>query len=191
MFIIDSSIEKYDEIQRKESAPSRTPEGMEKNEYGERAVHNAKKFSSFLKGKVLNIGCGDGLETEALMQEGKSVVGVDLSAEKIKIAQKHGVDAHTGRMEALPFKDGEFASVYCAHALEHAYDLEKAIAEMWRVADRLVIIVPLEERGTDNEAHTSPMWSEWYLKSKVGGKIVFEEKLKTIENEYVLVVDKD
>ncbi len=43
---------------------------------------------------------------------------------------------------ALPFKDKVFDYAYTAHTLEHVDDVEKAFAELSRVAKRGCIIVP-------------------------------------------------
>ena len=44
------------------------------------------------------------------------------------------------RVEDLPFADGSFDVVVCRIAAHHFTDLEKAVAEMARVANRLVVI---------------------------------------------------
>lgn len=178
----------YKEIQKKESAPSRPTQAFTRSEYGERAVKNAKTCAPFMYGKVLNIGCGDGLETEALIDMGLNVTGLDLSDDKVEIAIENGVNAIVGRMEALPFKDKEFDCIYCAHTLEHAEDIDKAISEMQRVASRLVIIVPIEETTT-NPAHTSVITSPDMLKDKIEGRITVEVLMPNIEREYLIVVN--
>lgn len=172
----------YKQIQIDESAMSRgTP-------WGERILDSVRRMEFFLHGNVLSIGCGDGLELEALGTIVDNVFGLDLSPDKVEIARAKGLKATEGRMEELPFKDKEFDIVWCSHTLEHAEDLDKALAEMQRVAKRAIIFVPLEEE-TDNPAHTSPISDADYIRAKIKGKIIYERYLHRMEQELVLVVD--
>ena len=182
------SEEEYTRIQKEESAFSRgTP-------YGIRAVANIAKMEEYLQGRILVVGCGDGLELEAMEKRGFRCAGIDISDVKIDEAVKRGLDAQVARADQkIPFRDDSFMTVYCAHTLEHMQDIDVAISEMRRVADRAVIIVPIEEAGSDNPAHTSPIFTKAYLKKLLGGTIVFEEFVKgtkkSPEDQYFIVVD--
>lgn len=178
----------YVEIQKEESAPSRVQEGHSRNQYGESAVARVKMMLPFMYGRILNVGCGDGLETEAIIGGGFNVIGIDISDDKIDIAKEHGLEAIVGRMEKLPFDDDSFDTVYCSHTLEHAEDLEKAISELERVSSRLVLIVPIETRGTANPAHTSPIINPEDFKDKFSGRILYERFIKPTD-ELVLVIN--
>lgn len=172
----------YKQIQMDESAYSRG------TQWGERVLDSVRRSEFFLKGKVLSVGCGDGLEVEALQQVCEVVKGVDISSDKVKIAQDRGLDVVEGIMEELPFKDKEFDVVYCSHTLEHSNDLDKALQEIQRVGRRAIIFVPLEEH-TENEGHFSPIPNHVYLKNKISGKVIYERLLFRGEQELCLVVD--
>lgn len=73
---------------------------------------------------TLNIGCGFGwFERMMLPLKPKKMVGTDISAESIAIAQKElgrkNVSFAIGRAEKLDFPDNSFDSVFCWEVIEH------------------------------------------------------------------------
>jgi trans-aconitate methyltransferase len=66
--------------------------------------------------RILDLGCGDGVITEALARSGVHMVGVDSSADMIEAARARGVDARVMDGEALTF-DREFDAVFSNAAL--------------------------------------------------------------------------
>jgi trans-aconitate methyltransferase len=66
--------------------------------------------------RVLDLGCGDGVLTEKLIDAGCIVVAVDDSPEQVAAAQARGLDARVGKAESLSFS-GEFDAVFSNAAL--------------------------------------------------------------------------
>jgi trans-aconitate methyltransferase len=66
--------------------------------------------------RILDLGCGDGALTKALIDAGADVVGVDGSADMIAAARQAGIDAHVVDGHALAF-DAEFDAVFSNAAL--------------------------------------------------------------------------
>jgi SAM-dependent methyltransferase len=66
--------------------------------------------------RVLDLGCGDGVLTEKLVEAGCSVVGADASAEFVATARERGLDARVIDAHTLPF-DEEFDAVFSNAAL--------------------------------------------------------------------------
>jgi trans-aconitate methyltransferase len=66
--------------------------------------------------RVLDLGCGDGRLTQALVEAGCTVVGVDSSAEQVAAARALGLDARVADAQALGF-DREFDAVFSNAAL--------------------------------------------------------------------------
>ena len=84
-----------------------------------------------LKGqRVLDIGCGGGILTDAMARKGAGVLGIDLSTKALKVAQLHALEAQT---EGVQYKEisaealaaqqpGSFDVVTCMEMLEHVPD---------------------------------------------------------------------
>jgi demethylmenaquinone methyltransferase/2-methoxy-6-polyprenyl-1,4-benzoquinol methylase len=83
---------------------------------------------------VLDLGCGTGRLTR-LLHERHVVVGLDVSAEMLRLAHRDvdGAPLVRGSAFALPFPDGTFAAAASAFVLRNLDDLPAAFAELARV----------------------------------------------------------
>lgn len=79
--------------------------------------------------RVLDVGCGAGLLSEALAQRGAAVTAIDLAPELVKVARLHGlesgieVDYRLQSVESLAIEaPGTFDAVTCMEMLEHVPD---------------------------------------------------------------------
>lgn len=66
--------------------------------------------------RVLDLGCGDGVLTQSLLEAGCGVLGVDASPALAKAAQARGIDVRVQDAHALDFR-GEFDAVFSNAAL--------------------------------------------------------------------------
>ncbi|MDP9046326.1 MAG: bifunctional 2-polyprenyl-6-hydroxyphenol methylase/3-demethylubiquinol 3-O-methyltransferase UbiG [Pseudomonadota bacterium] len=79
---------------------------------------------------VVDIGCGGGILADSMARRGATVLGIDLSAKALKVAQLHALDAGTERIdyreisaEALAAEaPASFDTVTCMEMLEHVPD---------------------------------------------------------------------
>ena len=87
--------------------------------------------------KVLDLGCGPGIETKKLVGKGLSVYGLDLSDKLLEIARKNNpaVEFVQGDMRHLPYGDGQFDGVFAKASLLHIpkSDIPQVLAEISRV----------------------------------------------------------
>jgi len=83
---------------------------------------------------VLDVACGDGCHALGLAARSRRVIGLDRSTACLRLARSRGVP-FTIRADAarLPFADGSFDLVFCAHSLGSLADHLGAIAEIVRV----------------------------------------------------------
>ncbi len=88
-----------------------------------------RQRADLLRRKVLDVGCGGGILTEALAREGAVVTGIDLGAAALAAAQAHqhlsGVPVSYRRIavETLAAEQpGAYDTVVCMELLEHVPD---------------------------------------------------------------------
>jgi SAM-dependent methyltransferase len=89
--------------------------------------------------KVLDVATGGGHVARRLREEGCTVITVDPAP-----GMQPDVVAPA---EDLPFADGSFDVVTCRIAAHHFRDVRKAVAEMARVSERLLVIEDNVFRG--------------------------------------------
>jgi SAM-dependent methyltransferase len=95
-------------------------------------------------GSVLCVGCRNALELDRFRARGFEPVGIDIFSQRedIKVMDMH----------AMTFPDASFDAVYCSHALEHSYDVERVVDEIARVAREGAIVgveVPVRAKASD------------------------------------------
>jgi ubiquinone/menaquinone biosynthesis C-methylase UbiE len=95
---------------------------------------------------ILDVGTGTGRAALLFARGGAHVTAIDASEEMLAVArqraaeQKVRVRFKLGDAHALAFPDREFDVVVCLRLLMHAPDWRRSIAELCRVAERLVIV---------------------------------------------------
>ncbi|MBK8072055.1 MAG: bifunctional 2-polyprenyl-6-hydroxyphenol methylase/3-demethylubiquinol 3-O-methyltransferase UbiG [Ramlibacter sp.] len=80
--------------------------------------------------RVLDVGCGGGILSDAMARKGAQVLGIDLATKPLKVAQLHALEAGTQgvtyrevSVEALAAEQsGSFDAVTCMEMLEHVPD---------------------------------------------------------------------
>lgn len=97
--------------------------------------------------KVLDVGCGDGFFSQRILDNTNAEVwGIDISIEGTAKAAERGVrvkqnDLATG----IPFQAETFDLVFCGEVIEHVFDPDFLLDEVWRVltpGGKLVISTP-------------------------------------------------
>jgi trans-aconitate methyltransferase len=81
--------------------------------------------------RVLDLGCGDGRLTEALVRAGCTVVAVDSSAEQVAAARARSLDARVMDAQQLAFVD-EFDAVFSNAALHWMKQPGRVVRGVWR-----------------------------------------------------------
>lgn len=97
--------------------------------------------------KVLDVGCGAGIIGAKVQSELKaSVVGIDLSREMIKVANKNGIEAKIVDLDQRwPFNSSSFDCVIILQVLEHVFNPDNLVQESRRVLKRggyLIVTTP-------------------------------------------------
>ena len=107
----------------------------------------AALLAKFAVGRCLDIGFGSGIYTRHLLDLGHEVTGVDNQKKFVVEATKKysGITFALGDANRLPFPKNSFDTAVAFDILEHLDDA-KALNEIFRVARRVIISVPLENQ---------------------------------------------
>ena len=81
--------------------------------------------------RILDVGCGDGALTAALVASGAMVIGADAAPELVAAARARGLDVRLQDAQALPFEH-EFDAVFSNAALHWMADPDAVVAGVAR-----------------------------------------------------------
>jgi ubiquinone/menaquinone biosynthesis C-methylase UbiE len=84
------------------------------------------------KGRMLDIGCGDGENLLRFTDLPLQRTGLEVSLPRLRQARSHRLDVLQGSGVRLPFPDGSFQLIYVAHVLHHIANYEAVLAEIIR-----------------------------------------------------------
>lgn len=110
-----------------------------------------------LRGRILDIGCGDGYLLNELSKRSEEIYGLDISEEAIELAKSrfnnsvHYLIGDTQKSETLPKL--KFDLIICSEVLEHVKDDERSITNMCNLlieGGKLIVTTP----------HRQEYWSE-------------------------------
>jgi ubiquinone/menaquinone biosynthesis C-methylase UbiE len=132
------------------SSGYRTPEN--ESFYDLAFDHIARTFGPPGEDAVLDAGCGSCTKAIHLARRGYSVLGVDLSDKVLEVGRREAAEAGLGDrislrcedLTSMTLADGCFGRVLCWGVLMHIPDVDKAIAELARVAQPSGLIVVSE-----------------------------------------------
>jgi len=101
---------------------------------------NEKNISEIIKrngksGKWLDLGCDDGTWTSEISDRTDvDWYGVDIAKERVDIAAKKGINATVSSLEKeLPYDDNTFDLVHSNQVIEHLFDIDLFVKEIYRV----------------------------------------------------------
>jgi len=112
------------------------------DEYHFDKLHHLLRLVPFdgMRGRrVLDVGCGAGVDLMRFAKGGAIATGVDISPSAIALARKHAafrqldVDLQVADAERLPFPDGTFDLVFAHGVIQYSNDTQRVVDECRRV----------------------------------------------------------
>ena len=111
--------------------------------------------------RIADLGCGTGLLTEELLQQGYEVIGVDVHPKQLATLQKKWPQAllFQSTVEKIPIESGSCDAILFLDVLEHVND-QQSVAEAYRLlrkGGKIIITVPAHQwlwsRRDENAGH--------------------------------------
>jgi len=97
------------------------------------------------KGRMLDVGCGDGSVLKLAQELGWNAEGVDFDARAVGTARRKGLSVRLGRLAEQRYPDESFDLVLMQHVIEHVHDPLATLREVRRVLRKsgtLVLTTP-------------------------------------------------
>lgn len=117
-------------------------------------------------GTILDVGCGKGRYISKFSKEFPQVrfCGVDISDVLIEenTGKFSGIEFRNGTLTNIPYDDNSFDVVYACESLEHAIDIEAAIAEICRVTKIGGKVVIIDKNIEALGAMEIGEWEQWF-----------------------------
>lgn len=100
---------------------------------------------SISRGRLLDIGCGNGATLRVMQDLGWDAEGIDFDPVTVENAQSKCLRVHLGTLREQQYNDDSFDAVVMCHVIEHVHDPLDLVRECQRVlkpGGRLVILTP-------------------------------------------------
>ena len=120
-------------------------------------------FGDLTGKRVLDAGCGKGRFGRALLAEfaGARIHGMDIALAMLRFVVEPLMPC-AGSLTSLPYADGSFDCLYATESLEHAVDIENAVAELCRVVKPGGKIVIIDKNKDHWGKLETPEWERWF-----------------------------
>lgn len=127
------------------------------------------RYFGDLSGKrVLDLGSGKGRFARVLKEQhpGAEIVAFDLAEAMLGFVPQN-IQRCCGSMTTLPFRTGSFDATYATESLEHAVDIDVAVAELCRVTKPGGKIVIIDKNVEQWGKLQTDRWERWFSRKEL------------------------
>jgi len=138
-----------------------------------------------LRGKrVLDVGCGKGRFARVFhdQQPGAELWGLDISEEMLRYVPA-GIHTRPGSMTELPFETSSFDHAYATESLEHAVEIDKAVAEICRVVKPGGRIAIIDKNAEQWGRMETPDWEKWFTRKEL--ESLLRRHCRTVSSRFI------
>jgi ubiquinone/menaquinone biosynthesis C-methylase UbiE len=124
-----------------------------------------------LNGKlILDVGSGKGRFARVLFERNPQarLIAFDLAEAMLRHVPRD-IGTCAGSMTALPFRSDAFDYAYATESLEHAVNINTAIAEMCRVVKPGGRIAIIDKNAEQWGRLKTPKWEKWFKRKELEG----------------------
>ena len=117
---------------------------------------------------MLDVGCGKGRFARIFHEQEPQAElwGLDISPEMLRFVPE-GIHTRAGSMTELPFEDAYFDGAYATESLEHAVEIERAVAEICRVVKPGGRIAIIDKNAEHWGRLETPEWERWFTRREL------------------------
>lgn len=127
-------------------------------------------FGDLTGKRLLDAGCGKGRFARVLLGEypGALIHGMDIALAMLRFVEAPLMPC-AGSLTSLPYADESFDCLYATESLEHAVDIEGAVAEFCRVVKPGGRIVVIDKNKDHWGRFKTPEWERWFGQRELEG----------------------
>lgn len=155
--------------------------GKKPNTVYQKHVNRVVDFFKDKKGKLLDVGSGDGLILNELSKnKNLDCFGIDISQEGVRIAKEKGV-VNCKAIDLFSFNESGYDYIYLGDVLEHLPDPKmglKKVKVFLKLGGIIFIAVPIQSKKEWGDLHLFTKQSAFKLISEVFEILSVEERLK-------------
>lgn len=134
--------------------------------------------------RALDVGCGKGRFARVFAGEwpNSKITATDISTAMLAYV-KPPLAPCAATMTALPFRDGAFDAVYATESLEHAVDIERAVAEMCRVTRPGGKVAIIDKNAEHWGKLKTPEWERWFHRREL--EKLLGRHCRTVDSQFI------
>lgn len=118
--------------------------------------------------RVLDAGCGKGRFARVFHEREPEAElwGLDISEEMLRFVPE-GIHTRAGSLTELPFENDFFDGAYATESLEHAVEIDRAVAELCRVVKPGGRIAVIDKNSEQWGRLDTPEWERWFTRKEL------------------------